>query len=385
MTGCTTCPFPEGYLPYAPSTAGNAFLLAAFAALVPVSLFLGYRHPALGFTLNFVAALCLEVLGFAGRLLLGADRKSETFFALYLLGSVLGTTAFASAILVVLPHLLGLYGASARRGARVAVGSGVLLVMIGVLEVVGIAFAVFGIRGAANTRVLVAGLAIQVLALVLFVAIHSWVAPGLRSKAHVDPQRETVHQSPKFKRFLLVLHLSILLLLATTAYRIAEITPTLSSAASANEPATTTVHGGLPLLFALLLTVFHPGLAFGRSWSETEPRYTSRKAAPAAPAANPYRAPGTQYSIRRVAPARLSHISGGSVPYTPYELYPSPVAGSPGYSPGNSPKYSPGYSPKYSPGYSPGYSSRKSPHTASQAHSPRKIPETTLVDDDALW
>lgn len=225
MTGCTTCPFPEGYLPYAPSTAGNAFLLAAFAALVPVSLFLGYRHPALGFTLNFVAALCLEVLGFAGRLLLGADRKSETFFALYLLGSVLGTTAFASAILVVLPHLLGLYGASARRGARVAVGSGVLLVMIGVLEVVGIAFAVFGIRGAAvslfetthipskkipvltrdtqNTRVLVAGLAIQVLALVLFVAIHSWVAPGLRSKAHVDPQRETVHQSPKFKRFLL--------------------------------------------------------------------------------------------------------------------------------------------------------------------------------------
>ena len=147
MTGCTTCPFPEGYLPYSPSTAGNAFLLAAFAALVPASLFLGYRHPALGFTLNFVTGLCLEVLGFAGRLLLGKDRESETFFTLYLLGSVLGKTAFASAVFVVLPHVLGVYGANPRRGARVAVGFGGLFVVIVVLEIVGIAFAVFGIGG----------------------------------------------------------------------------------------------------------------------------------------------------------------------------------------------------------------------------------------------
>lgn len=148
MTGCTTCPFPEGFLPYSPSTAGNAFLLAAFAALVPASLFLGYRHPALGFTLNFVTALCLEVLGFAGRLLLHGDGESKTFFTLYLLGSVLGTTAFASAVFAVLPHVLGVYSANSRRGARVAVGFGGLLVVIVVLEIVGIAFAVFGIGGA---------------------------------------------------------------------------------------------------------------------------------------------------------------------------------------------------------------------------------------------
>lgn len=148
MTGdCATCPFPGSYLPYTPSLPGNAFLLAAFAALVPTSLFLGYRFPSLGFTLNFVTALCLEVLGFAGRLLLRKEAGSKTFFALYLLGSVLGTTAFASALFVVLPHVFGVYEGRGIRGARVAVGSLGLLVVIVVLEIVGVAFAVFGLRG----------------------------------------------------------------------------------------------------------------------------------------------------------------------------------------------------------------------------------------------
>lgn len=150
MTGdCTTCPFAQGFLPYSPSTPGNAFLLAAFAALVPATLFLGYRARALGFTLSFVTALCLEVLGFVGRLLLGRSLRSTAFFALYLFGSVLGELALASATFVVLPHVLGLYGgAGARAAARVAVGLGGLTVVIAVLEVVGIVFAVFGIGGA---------------------------------------------------------------------------------------------------------------------------------------------------------------------------------------------------------------------------------------------
>lgn len=147
MTGCTTCPFPEGHLPYSPSTPGNAFLLSAFAVLVPASLFLGYRFPALGFTLSLVTALCLEVLGFAGRLLLAEDGKSETFFALFLLGSALGETALAAGLLLALTHVLGVYGVGARRGARVALGFGGLVVVIAVLEVVGIAYAVFGIGG----------------------------------------------------------------------------------------------------------------------------------------------------------------------------------------------------------------------------------------------
>lgn len=154
MTGdCTACPFQGSYLPYAPSLPGNAFLLAAFAALIPTSLFLGYRFPSLGFTLNFVTALCLEVLGFAGRLLLRNQGGSRTFFALYLLGSVLGTTALASALFVVLPHVLGVYEGKGVRGARVAVGFMVLLVVIVVLEIVGVTFAVFGLDGVAVSAI----------------------------------------------------------------------------------------------------------------------------------------------------------------------------------------------------------------------------------------
>ena len=166
-----------------------------------------------------------------------------------------------------------------------------------------------------------------------------------------------------------VLHLSVIFILATTIYRIAEVAPTLSTSASANEAASTTLHGALPLLLALLLTVFHPGLAFGRAWSNTTPRWASQKTIPAARTDNPYRVPETQYAIRRVVPAQLSHISAS----TPYELYPSPGTASTAYSPRKSAHTSPAHSP------------RKSSHTASPAHSPRKIPERTLVDENALW
>lgn len=49
---------------------------------------------------------------------------------------------------------------------------------------------------------LVAGLAVQILALALFVVIHAWLALSLRG-LQPDPQHADVYQAPRFKRFLL--------------------------------------------------------------------------------------------------------------------------------------------------------------------------------------
>lgn len=157
-----------------------------------------------------------------------------------------------------------------------------------------------------------------------------------------------------------VLHLCAALLFTTTAYRIAEISPTLATPASANEAGTTTLHGAVPLLLALLLTACPPGHAFSRAWPTTTPRYVSQKPAPD----NPYRAP-ERYAVRRVAPAPLCYS-----PTTPYELYPGPMTASPRKSEHTA---------------SPAHSPRRSEYTVSPAHSPRKISERRLVDDDALW
>ncbi|SPN99536.1 uncharacterized protein DNG_02388 [Cephalotrichum gorgonifer] len=455
MTGdCTTtigCPFPGGFLPYAPSLAANAFLVSAFAVVIPAALYLGYRSPALGFTVNLVTALLLEVLGFVGRLLLNRERDSRSYFALYLLGTALGTTAFVSAVFTVLPHILGVYGGKgALRAARINLVLLGLLVVIVVLEVVGVASAVFGLKGVVSTRVLVAALVIQILALALFVGIKGWFALGRRGlDTQFDPQHAHVYRSDKFRRFLFIIYLSVVLLLTTTIYRIVEITPSLSTEAARNEAAATILHGALPLLISILLTAFHPGHAFGSAWSKTTPRYLSQKKAPAPSTRsdNPYRAPEQKYAIRRVAPEPLSAASISA----PYELYPrSPAAvgpsptksshaSSPGFSPakgtfrsslgqsvmsvpynaspaqtprsathhmfpGHSPRTatyttSPGHSPRsatytVSPGHSPrtathtispGHSPRSATYAASPGHSPRKLPERDLVDDDALW
>lgn len=53
-----------------------------------------------------------------------------------------------------------------------------------------------------STRVLVAGLAVQVVALALFVMIHAWIALSLRD-SQPDPQHAGAYRAPKFKRFLL--------------------------------------------------------------------------------------------------------------------------------------------------------------------------------------
>lgn len=51
---------------------------------------------------------------------------------------------------------------------------------------------------------LVAGLAIQVVSLVLFISIHAWFALGLRdSSVQRDPQHISLTRTAKFKRFLL--------------------------------------------------------------------------------------------------------------------------------------------------------------------------------------
>jgi len=153
MTGdCTeanVCPVEGGFLSYQPSIPGNSVILAAYAAIIPIALVLGYRFRTLGFAVNLATGLCLEVLGFAGRLLLNGRRASQSFFSLYLLGTILGPSLIASAIFVVLPHVLLIYGAgvSPLRSGHAGLLFMALVVLSVVLEIVGVAFAVFGLDG----------------------------------------------------------------------------------------------------------------------------------------------------------------------------------------------------------------------------------------------
>lgn len=152
MTGdCTrdTCPFSGGYLDYPPSAVGSAIFLAAFALLVPLVFYQGYRLKTPLFASTLATGALLEVLGFAGRLRLRNNVASETSFSLLLLGTILGPTLIAGALCQVLPHIVALYGLgigfTRPRVAGLSLVFTFLLVIA--LEIAGVVAAVLGLGG----------------------------------------------------------------------------------------------------------------------------------------------------------------------------------------------------------------------------------------------
>lgn len=201
----------------------------------------------------------------------------------------------------------------------------------------------------------------------------------------------------------IVLQIATALIFATTIGRITEAArdngPIISS-----DTAATILYGALPLLACILITIFHPSYAFGPAWAKTAPQYVSRldsnveghQGSGTTPTLRERRLesnPHSRFSVRKVTPMPLA--AGTPNPYELYSSGPSPGFPSPGSNGQLSPASNDGYpSPRsQTSGYpSPlraSYTS-KSPKrfsysSRSPGHSPRKLPENRLVDDDALW
>lgn len=138
----SSCPVDGGWYSYDPSLAGNAFIVAAFAFLIPITLFLGVRHQTPFFASVLTTGIALEVVGFAGRILLHGARDDKISFLLSQLGTVLGPTLVASALFVTLPHILSVYGThlSPIKPLVAAFTFYIFVVIVVVLQVVGVVF-----------------------------------------------------------------------------------------------------------------------------------------------------------------------------------------------------------------------------------------------------
>lgn len=106
---CTPETCPTSYAQYQPALAGNAFMIAAFAALVPVNLYAGARYKTPLYAALMVSGLLLEILGHVGAVLLRTDTTSHGFFSLYMMGTLFGPTLLGSANYLVLPRVMVLY------------------------------------------------------------------------------------------------------------------------------------------------------------------------------------------------------------------------------------------------------------------------------------
>jgi hypothetical protein len=143
---CTTetCPVPGGFVSYEPLVGGNAFLLAAFAAVFLSAIGLGLRFRISAFSAAMATGCFLEVLGFLGRLLLRGHSAREEYFTLSLVGTVVGSSFFALAVFLILPHIISIHGQRAPKlkPSHVLVLFSSLAGLVVILEVAGALMAV---------------------------------------------------------------------------------------------------------------------------------------------------------------------------------------------------------------------------------------------------
>ncbi|KAH6690489.1 hypothetical protein F5X68DRAFT_203090 [Plectosphaerella plurivora] len=349
------CPVPGGFLRYQPSKEGNAVILAAFAALIPVTLGLGYRFRAPTFALLLTAGLLMEVVGFSARVLMHNSLADTTYFTLFLVGTALGPTLVAAAVFSILPHALTIYGKHVCpvRPRQVAFASASLVVIVGLLEVVGsvlIPFRVAGLKMSDSALILVAGLIVQAVALVLFVGVHLWITICLTGEqVRLDLKYAPIYESSQFRRFLLVMQIGALLLFGHTIYRAIEVASGISGPVFQNQVAFMIANGALPLTVCVLLCVFSPGAAFGRAWGPTSPLRHGKRS----PRPPPLSSPMVPYEATQ-SPRRTG--GGDSKQQTPttassLPLQSSTMATSVRYNPATQTmaQQSPGSAPKNSP------------------------------------
>ena len=145
----STCPVEGGFYAYDPNVGGNAVLLATFALLVPVVLFLGIRFRTPVFSATLATGLLLAVAGFLGRILLHGSPRNQGLFFLSLLGTLLGPVCISAANFLTLPHILSVYGDHISPLQPVVAGVVLygLAAVAAAVQVVGVAFTAYDLSG----------------------------------------------------------------------------------------------------------------------------------------------------------------------------------------------------------------------------------------------
>lgn len=220
---CISADCPRIFLFQSPTLAGNAVLLALFTILIPTALVLGVRYKGSGFATAIATSLALEVVGYVGRLLLRNNHNNSTYFAIFLAGTNLGPTCICGAIFSIVPRIIAVYGEEYRswRPVWYLLFLSVLTTVSLVLELVGSIVSTVqdaptavrkslgvypsyqlltSIKVETGIRVLVAGLAIQLVALTIFVLHATLFAITLRTRQHdLDPKFAPVYTSVLFR------------------------------------------------------------------------------------------------------------------------------------------------------------------------------------------
>ena len=205
-----TCPVETwGQVRYVPSLAGNAFYIAIHALGLCIQLWLGIRYRTWGYLVAMIGGTGLEIVGYAGRILLHIDDYNNNNFIIYLCGLTIGPAFFSAAIYLCLARIIAIYGHSLswftpRFITCFFVGWDFLSL---VLQAAGGAIASTSNSGSpgqqSGINIMIAGLSTQLVSTFAFICVCCQLAWSVtRNSARVNPNSLSLRQSSRFRFFL---------------------------------------------------------------------------------------------------------------------------------------------------------------------------------------
>ncbi|RSM03809.1 hypothetical protein CEP52_007174 [Fusarium oligoseptatum] len=266
---CTldTCSVKDwGYVRYRPTVAGNAVFLAVMAILAIAQVYLGIRHK----TRIFMITMCL----------------AWDYFLWYLITLTIGPVFIAAAIYLTLGRLVVVHGEAISRIKPRTYTTFFLGCDIVSLVVQAVGGGIAASTPVTNqhmidvgTNILVAGLSIQVACLFAFSACSLEFFWRVRRNPELrNPEFADLVNSKKFKMFLFALFGATACLFIRTVFRSVELSEGFAGKLANQEIEFMILDGVMVILACISLTIFHPGVGFGKRWNEAGFRFRTSKA-----------------------------------------------------------------------------------------------------------
>ncbi|KAF1994719.1 putative RTA1 domain protein [Amniculicola lignicola CBS 123094] len=259
----TTCLVTLAQVQYAPSLAGNALYISLFGLEIFTQVLFSVRGHTWGFMVSMLCGLVLEIVGYVARIRMHFNPAKKAPFAIsgpwYLVAITLGPTFFTASIYICLPHIIAVDSESLSRFRPRTYTLGFITSDI-------VSLVLQAHKKQTGIDVMIAGLAFQVASLVLFMLLCvDFVRVICKTPGSKGEDSLALRNGTWFGGFLWSLAFSTLFIFSRCMlFRVVEVWKGFGSTLANNEVTFMVLEGGVVAAAVVLLTVLHPGVAFGR-------------------------------------------------------------------------------------------------------------------------
>lgn len=231
-----------------------------------------------------LGGLLLEIVGYVGRVQMHFNPFLANPFLIYIICLTIGPVFFSAALYIILSRIIVHYGPQHSRFSPKTISLTFMTFdfIALVLQAVGGAIADTADNNTDSdkgTHIMVAGLSFQVLTSLLFIAVAGDFA--FKVNRHRNLERSTGvgsgngigekvngRSARSFKVFLYALFFSTIFILIRSCFRVAELAKGFDGRLANEEVPFMILEGSMITLATGIMTVFHPGRAFGAKWKD---------------------------------------------------------------------------------------------------------------------